>query len=275
MKRISKLPGLLLALFLLASMGFSMVGTAEERVPMKVGDYVEFGSYLGARILWRVMEINDGQPLLWSEYILSAKCFDAAESGTAGEGSSNADIYGSNVWSRSNLREWLNSTGKVSWITQSPTSGAIFGNNNYEKEEGFLTGFSKAERKLMIMTERRITDDLGGYKETTQDLVFLASYGEVMDGGRWGLNAESRKKPPTMQAAKQDRIGWLEAGFSGWYYLETPYTDDSFGVGSVTNDGGILWHSAYYSDPGVAPALHLSSVNTISGNGSKKNPWRY
>jgi len=48
---------------------------------MKVGGYVEFGSYLGARILWRVMEINDGKPLLWSEYILCAKCFDAAESG--------------------------------------------------------------------------------------------------------------------------------------------------------------------------------------------------
>ena len=63
------------------------------------------------------MEINDGKPLLWSEYILSAKCFDAAESGTVDKGSNNAEKYGSNIWSRSNLREWLNSTGRVSWST--------------------------------------------------------------------------------------------------------------------------------------------------------------
>jgi len=256
-------------------MGFSMVGTAAERVPMKVGDYVEFGSYLGARILWRVMAINDGKPLLWSEHILSAKCFDAAESGTAGEGSSDVDIYGSNVWSRSNLRGWLNSAGKVSWSTQPPTSAAIWGKNNYEKEDGFLKGFSASERGLLAKTDRRIADSKGNNKETTQDLIFLASMDEVRDGGRWGLNAESSKKTPTMQAVNQDGEGNLQADSRWIYYLETPSADGSSLVGLVTYDGAIVWTQACFSLVGVAPALCLSSINTISGNGTKENPWKY
>ena len=184
-----------------------MMGTAAEHAPMKAGGFVDFGSYLDAHILWRVMEINDEMPLLWSKYILSVKCFDAAESGTEGKGSNDAAKYGSNIWSRSNLREWLNSAGKVNWSTQPPTGEAIYGNNNYENEDGFLTGFSSTERGLLTMTDRRIADSKGVYKETPQDLIFLASYEEVRDSGRWGLNVESRKKTPTMQAANQDRNG--------------------------------------------------------------------
>jgi len=275
MKRISKLPGLLIALFLLASMGFSMVGTTAERVPMKVGDYVEFGSYLGARILWRVMAINDGKPLLWSEYILCAKCFDAAESGTAGKGSNDEAKYGSNVWSRSNLRGWLNSLGRVNWSTQPPTMEAIWGNNDYENEDGFLKGFSATERGLLAKTVRRIADSKGNNKETTQDLIFLASYEEVRDGGRWGLKVEGRKKTPTMQAADWDLNGDLKAGLKWYYYLETPSADASYRVSFVLGDGVINSFYAFASIFGVAPALHLSSINPISGNGTKTTPWRY
>jgi len=252
-----------------------MVSTAEERVPVKAGGYVEFGSYLGARILWRVMEINDGKPLLWSEYILCAKCFDAAESGTADKGSNNAEKYGSNIWSRSNLREWLNSAGKVSWTTQPPTSAAIWGKNNYENEDGFLKGFSASERGLLAKTDRRIADSSGVYKETTQDLIFLASYEEAGDGGRWGLNADGRKRAPTMLAANQDRSGYLHVGSNWWYYLETPYVAVSYPVGFVDGDGAVRWDRAYTGYVGVAPALHLSGINTISGNGTRENPWRY
>ena len=243
---------------------------------MKVGGYVEFGSYLEARILWRVMEINDGRPLLWSEYILCAKCFDAAESGTAGEGSRDLDKYGCNIWSRSNLREWLNSAGRVNWSTQPPTSGAIFKNNNYENEDGFLKGFSASERGLLAKTDRRIADSNGKYKETTQDLIFLASDEEVGDGGRWGLNAESRKKTPTMQAANQDRNGQLQTGSSYLYYLDMPYAAGSCDVGRVAVGSGIInYDAACDGGIGVAPALHLSGINAISGNGTKENPWRY
>ena len=252
------------------------VGTAAERAPMQVGGFVEFGSYLGARILWRVMEINGGKPLLWSEYILCAKCFDAAESGTADKGSNDVAKYGSNVWSRSNLREWLNSTGMVNWSTQPPTSTAIWEKNNYENEDGFLKDFSALERGLLAKTDRRIADSNGNYKETTQDLIFLASEEEVRDGGRWGLNAVSRKKTPTMQAANQDRTGWLQAGSNWWYYLETPYASvaSSDVGGGVSYGGDIYWGFTSSSGLGVAPALHLSSINAISGNGTRENPWR-
>jgi len=222
-----------------------------------------------------VMEINGGKPLLWSEYILCAKCFDAAESGTADKGSNDVAKFGSNVWSRSNLREWLNSTGMVNWSTQPPTSAAIWEKNNYENEDGFLKGFSATERGLLTMIDRRIADSNGVYKETTRDPIFLASKEEVGDGGRWGLNAESRQKTPTMQAANQDGSGYLYVGSTWWYYLETPFADDSSTVRNISLDGDLYWDGACGSYIGVVPALHLSSINPISGNGTKENPWRY
>jgi len=120
-------------------------------------------------------------------------------------------------------------------------------------------------------------DSNGNYKETTQDLIFLASEEEVRDGGRWGLNAVSRKKTPTMQAANQDRTGWLQAGSNWWYYLETPYASvaSSDVGGGVSYGGDIYWGFTSSSGLGVAPALHLSNINAISGTGTKENPWRY
>lgn len=93
----------------------------------KIGDYVEFGSYLNARILWRVMLLDGQNATLWSEYVLTAKCFDASESGVSGRGEDQAEQWGSNLWSRSNLREWLNAAGKVNWSTHPPNCGGNSG----------------------------------------------------------------------------------------------------------------------------------------------------
>ena len=130
------------------------------------------------------------------------------------------------------------------------------GENNYENENGFLKGFSATERGLVVMTDRRIADSKGNYKETTRDLIFLASEEEVRDGGRWGLNAEGRRKTPTMQAADQDRIGDLKwgSGLRWYYYLETPCAATSTWVGTIDDDGNSGLAGAIHSGIGVAPA---------------------
>ena len=243
---------------------------------VKVGDYVEFGSYYGESILWKVMEINNGKPLLWSEYILTAKCFDAAESGTVYEGSSDAEKLGSNVWSNSNLREWLNTTGMVNWSTQPPTAGATWGSISYDAENGFLTGFLQAERNKIAKTTRKVMDSDGNYKETTQDLVFLANYDEVKDGGSWTLNDNSRIKKPTAQAANNDRNGYMKEGENYHYYLDSPYAVRSWYVRIVAEDGFILDYYDYCAwNHGVAPALQLSSYLPIEGAGTKDKPWKF
>ena len=76
-----------------------------------------------------------------------------------------------------------------------------------------------------------------------------------------------------MQAANQDRNGFLKAGSGWYYYLETPAAGGSCLVRGVDGGGGLGWLGACYGDIGVVPALHLSSINPISGNGTKENPF--
>ncbi len=123
---------------------------------MKVGDYVLFGKYLGNPILWRVINIENGSPLLFSEKIISIKAYDAAESGMYYRTGSNPytrnearQKYGSNQWENSNIREWLNSSdAKVKYTTQPPTKAAV-SQNAYDAERGFLSNFTEAERNAI------------------------------------------------------------------------------------------------------------------------------
>ena len=73
--------------------------------PLEVGGSIEFGSYAGARLRWRVVDVADDKALLLCESAVEGKCYDDGGKGA--------------LWSDCTLREWLN--------------------------EGFLEGFSDAE----------------------------------------------------------------------------------------------------------------------------------
>ncbi len=275
MKRALMIFGLCL---LMVAMPFgSVLGRGQG---VNIGDYVEFGSYMGTRVLWRVMELKDGNPLLWSEYVLCAKCFDAAESGNVGEGADEVGKWGNSLWSKSNLREWLNTMGKVNWSTYPPASAAVvWGRNNYENEPGFLTGFSKAERDMLVPTERVI---IGSYFhrniETTQDLVFLATVEEVLNGGKWSLNNDSRIKfpTPTAMAKFNDMALIFKRGFGYQYFLMTP--DDYYKSKVRAVDYGGDYpdeYSACHGCVGIVPAVQIANTEPKSGDGSKKNPWKF
>jgi hypothetical protein len=86
------------------------------------------------------------------------KAYDAAESGVRCEEGGNyttnidAQKFGSKIWKTSNLREWLNSDQtEVKYSTQPPVATAVLnGANAYADEPGFLTHFTKAERKNLL-----------------------------------------------------------------------------------------------------------------------------
>jgi hypothetical protein len=247
-----------------------------DNTKIKVGDYVQFGSYLEEPILWRVMESTDGKPLLWSEFILTAKCFDASESGTASVGEDNVKKYGSNVWSNSNIREWLNASGAIDWSTQPPTAKAMWGNNAFDKEPGFLTGFSSEERGLITLTTRKILNASDEVMETTQDMVFLASYEEVRNSGKWGLNQKSREKLPTEKAMQNNKNDYPDIRLARMYYLQTHGVGTtSWQIYGVFDDGRFFSGDPNDSYTGIAPALHLSSALPKSGAGTKDNPWKF
>jgi hypothetical protein len=158
MRTLKETFGMFLALALLMAVIqiFPQTAYATQVVTtLKLGDYVEFGSYNSSPIIWRVINVNDDSSvMLYSEKILCIKPFDAAESGlsnqTGGSYTTDKDRqrYGSNNWKSSNIREWLNSDKRaVVYTTQPPNDSAVWGNmNSYAKEAGFLTNLTEKEK---------------------------------------------------------------------------------------------------------------------------------
>lgn len=186
-----------------SSSGSVVSGTSAEPVQVKdleLGQVVSFGDYLEAPIEWIVLKADNDTYTLVSRYILSLKCFDAAEGGEYGyyEGvdyfsyanhiitdpALTVKVRGNNDWSRSNLRTWLNSdNGIVKYEDQAPCLNAVYG-NPYDFEAGFLKDFSEAERNSMVAAT--VTTTVNGLNEeavdgkiTTTDYVYLLSTEEL------------------------------------------------------------------------------------------------
>lgn len=151
---------------------------------IKIGDYLQMGTYYGEPILWRcvafekitgyddcgnpiidstdtVTEYKQGYlPLILSDRIICIKPFDASantnnnSSHFRGYNYREKKIYGSNYWGDSNMRSWLNSNndaGEVKWLCGNPPTkeGVWKGYNAYAEEAGFLTNFTKREQNII------------------------------------------------------------------------------------------------------------------------------
>lgn len=157
--------------------------TAQAETTIKLGDYVQMGTYYGEPILWRcvsfekisgydsdgnpiidstdtVTKYQDGYlPLMLSDKIITLKAFDAKPSTNKETGSHSRGEYGtrqtsgSNYWADSNLRSWLNSNesaGNVEWLCgNAPTDGYVENGNAYADEAGFLTNFTQNELNII------------------------------------------------------------------------------------------------------------------------------
>ena len=135
----------------------------------KVGDVVSFGIYLEQPIEWIVLRQNaDGTKVLIARNILTMKSYDAAEGGTynlyegtdywteklEGQYELQTLVRGNSNWETSNIRTWLNSSErKVEYADMPPkTNAASEKKNGYDREPGFLHGFTEDERALMVET---------------------------------------------------------------------------------------------------------------------------
>lgn len=133
------------------------VAQAQVVGSVNIGDYIQFGKYYGAPILWRVIHKDaNGDPILFADRILTLKAFDAAGGYHAATAVRNA--YGSNFYPDSNIRQWLNSsslnngTDPIDWIQNDPSAENLYGGHNpYHSEKGFLAdgNFSLTERALI------------------------------------------------------------------------------------------------------------------------------
>lgn len=235
------------------------VREAEKTFQLLPGDKISLGTYNGEPIEWQVLKLWEDQSLaiLVSEKILTMKCFDAAESGTynlykgedywtkAPEPSDAAFIRGSNIWSDSNIRTWLNSDRNVVvYEDMAPEASAMSEKKNgYSNEPGFLYGFSEDEKAVLcereIITQGNILTDLSSI--STEDKVFLLSENELEWFSEADINIYS---VPTKAAVEKDKTKWYEMyslslGVEEYIWLlRDPADDSASACKAVTNGYG-------------------------------------
>ncbi len=296
-----------------AGTAFHANGRVELKVgrdELEIGEYVQFGKYNKAPILWRVIHNDkDGDPMLFSDKIISIKAFDAR-----GEyhSNSNRESWGSNFYEKSNLRQWLNSDEqKIDWWQNRPTKENTWGDNPYDQEKGFLASdhFTAAERsyikprthKVLLAEidsnqadggnnvhqyDSNITKVVQNYDsawyENVTDQVFLLSVKDLKEyvydhrltfGENWWIGE------PTAEAVANSTYenDGLKVGKKWYYWLNTPNVEYGSVVRFVYDAGGVHYgNHARGDDVGVRPALQLnlqSAIFTSDGAGTEKNPY--
>ena len=285
---------------------------------IRIGDYEQIGTYYSKPILWRCVDIDENGPLILSDKIICIKPFDAAGDADAANSSHGRDIgrqsIGSNYWGDSNMRSWLNSNakeGEVNWLCGNPPDEKHVwdGYNEYDKEAGFLTNFTKDELNIMkdvtqksilsypeidagmavIGSERHKYNDTNvetvltnfdnAYAEYVTDKIFLldvkqlnAVYKNQSILGEYYYIGEPSAE--CVENSEYKDPGYFEAGLKWHYWIRTPYADSCDSLRYVVFDGTVF-DGGPYGPLGVRPAFYLnsSSASLKSGTGSKLDPY--
>ena len=218
-------------------------GEAQAAAPtVNIGDYLQFGKYNDAPILWRVIHKDaNGDPVLLADRILTLKAFDAG--GSYHSTNSLREMGGSNYYPDSNIRQWLNSNSTnsgattIDWIQNDPSvANFASGSNPYNTEKGFLAdgNFTSTERGVIKpLTQKVLLHSLdtankdGGsanhiydgslstvvqnydttaYYKNVTDKVFLLSVKQLKEyvyDNRSILGTDYHKAKPTAEAVSQ------------------------------------------------------------------------
>lgn len=222
--------------------------TTEEPTPQEVNngrlelaDTVTFGTYNNEPISWRVIKKNDdGTVVLIASEVLTIKAFDTAENGKYEyfDGKEQSDEIssditnkavewrGSNDWSLSNIRTWLNSSDEVvAYKDQAPEINASYENKNaYSNEPGFLHSFSADELNAIVSTKHltaanQISTTANADKMVeTEDKVFLLSVDELKWLDEAGI---SRFAKVTEAAQNNDQSGFFANTIKNNYNTDT------------------------------------------------------
>ncbi|MBQ9604475.1 MAG: dockerin type I repeat-containing protein, partial [Firmicutes bacterium] len=334
---------LLLAMIMLFTGMGTVYTQALAGATLQVGDYILMGTYYDEPILWRCTAYykitgcdNDGNPivdamemstepkdgylpLMLSDKILCIKAFDAAGDNTSGShgrgdvsnktGYYRRQEYGSNYWGDSNIRDWLNSdasAGNVVWSCGNPPDkDHVWGGYNaYDKEAGFLNGFTSGEKStILTVTQKQLLDGYEysslinsdyhrydssissvlqnydtAYSEMTTDNVFLLDVKQVYDlinnSGSYYMAYFTSK---AVENSEYKDASTINKGDYGCYYLRSPYTVDySCGVRAINRQYSVEPNGAANCPwSGIRPAFFLNPETAIfkSGSGTETDPY--
>ena len=262
--------------------------------------------YFGEPIVWLVADKNHkGYPqnsvTLISEKLLCLKCFDAKEQYDPKKRDDNAHFnraqYGNNNYEKSNINLWLNSEG--SWYRplhqyDNPPSAEYidFGQNPYDKENGFLTNFSQHFKNALMSTDLlyHFPKIDGGNSYYISARVFLASTAEAgftdKNGVVEGSKLELFTNKVFLTACLTDAAR-IKHGYSDYYSSEprawllrssdiiSPY--NTYLAGGYRESGNPGSHYAYSIYYGIRPLCNISSEISVSdskeSNGAHRIKW--
>lgn len=273
-----------------------------------IGEYLVMGTYLEQPILWRCVDIDENGPLMLSDKIQCFKAFDAAGIHRNDSKDGHRLNYGSNNWTQSNLRAWLNSietAGAVVWPCGNEPSvdNVLSGKSPYDNEAGFLGNFTIREQSYIMSVNhkvllneidkdlrtsgndahqhRRKVTFLGNYDTAyaceVNDKIFLI---DVKQAHTVYENFEDYiMAKPTAQAVENCdyKIDALAESNTWHYWLRDPFgtVDHTEYVRDITTDGRVSADLAYDTRYGVRPAFYLdmTNINFKEGNGSESSPY--
>lgn len=225
---------LVIGAFLAVDFGFDLgivfgkEAVKESAVEYALGDTIEFGTYQGEPIRWRILKLSEdgNQAVIVTEEIISMKAFDAAESGCFNQDENGeywsadsdaekdmelqAEVRGNNSWEQSNIRIWLNSAEEVVEYENGEPMDAAMSElcNGYAYEPGFLYEFSEDE--LARIAETRVVTEgnvLSEEDAVTLDKVFLLSKEELEWFKDAGLHMVAK---PREVAVTADESNWYQ-----------------------------------------------------------------
>jgi hypothetical protein len=273
---------------------------------VKIGQYVQFGTYNATPITWRIIHMDaNGNPLLFSEQILTFKSFDAA-------GSKYTDPvrkkYGSNQYEQSTLRRWLNASERtITWKNNPPVDGNLMdGKGGYAEEAGFLASnnFTAPEKSLIVPSKNKVIlhhSDQSLKQGGTSSLLFDANITKSMQN--IGKNAfyhfvtdqvfllsieqlhqyvfsrgyDIRAKPSARAVSTSPESYPGMSAKNYWHYwLNTPNGQHAGSTRFVFFDGMLNKYFSHSEVIGVRPATFLDIRKAIfsTGSGTVNNPFR-
>ncbi len=183
-----------LTMLITVASGFITPSSANAATTFKLGDKIQFGSYLGEKLTWTVIEMdNAGNPLILADSLIGSKAYDAPdlEKKTTytwqGSESGTLSINTRFEWGVSTIRDWLNSSvpdaSKISYTKGVSPYDRSNGNymGYYAGEGGFLDSknFSATETDLikavdnksfLIQYEQNLKEGGSHYLEIPQDV---------------------------------------------------------------------------------------------------------
>ncbi len=257
---------------------------------IKVGDYVQFGKYNDAPILWRVIQMEaGGHPVLFSDRILTIKAFDS--NGSYHTGNTFRVNGGSNYYPDSNIRQWLNSSSPnsgsnlIDWIQNDPNATNV-SYNPYNTEKGFLAdgNFSLAERNMIkpythrtVIVPADAAKKDGGSEELIND-VYLSNGVQNYDQAYYKNVTDhifllSIKQQKEWVDNRQPTLGWdfLQAKPTPQAVAQNKFTGYVFGVAISSdvvwpyylNTSGKFQNSDFWGDTRVRTITGTSYVSSL------------